>query len=108
MTMQYSVSGRDPVSLEAAELARDLVRASSDGEAFFHIVWRQAENFLRGVTIPNDPGAPGQDARYAALIACLAKIAAAALETAYPEDGFVGPPSLTAFFDFLIENEITF
>ena len=34
MTTQYNISGKDTVSIEAAELARDLVRASSDGEAF--------------------------------------------------------------------------
>jgi hypothetical protein len=118
MDIRLRSTGPDPVADEGAKVAREFVLAMvmDYDEDFFSIPWTGARAFIEGSDDLDDAAASGtlpevlkaRAKREATLTACLAMIAAVAIDGAVPDDEEDRTEWVTAFFDRLAEKGITF
>jgi hypothetical protein len=117
--IQRNPDPNDPIALRAASVARDFVRAVMDGdEGFLPILATQAVEFLgtmptgEGLTDPEWMQLVGEfmlerGKREARLTACLAMVAALALDAACPDD-IDRSDFVRAFLLDLLDRGVTF
>ncbi len=120
VVVQRNPDPEDPVALEAASIARDLVKTMADGdEAFLSVLATFAVSFLGAM--PMGEGLSDAEwrqelgefmaergRREARLSACLAMIAALALDSACPSEEPEREEAIGHFFDQLIKGRVTY